>query len=286
MLGLIANRIQIRAQVAILLLLMGLVPTDLWAAEDAKPLFELGLGVGGVNQPYYPGTDDRRNVLFPVPLPIYRGKVFKSDSRGMRAEVVDEPRYRLSISADFNFAIDSDDIELRSGMDDIDTMLQVGPSLQVDLLQGLNNSVKLHLPVRLGMGIGSSGWSDDGMTFSPAISYHHRFQWQGVPWMASLQSGLMFGTEQFHDVYYTVADRYATEQRPAFSATGGYSGARVTASLRSRTNRRLIVLFARLDNLSGSEIEESPLVETRNGITLGFIYSRIVFRSKERAKRR
>lgn len=250
------------------------------SAATEKPLFELGLGVGALNQPYYPGTRDTRNVVFPAPLPVYRGRVFKSDSRGMRAQVVDEPRYRLAVSMDINLAIDSDDIDLRAGMEDIDTMLQVGPALEIDLFQGQHNQLKLNLPVRLNLGVSSRRWSDNGATFSPNISWHHRFDWQEIPWTANVSIGPQFGTSQFHDVYYSVANRDATEERPVYRATGGYSGSRFTASLRSRNERRLWVVFARYDWLAGAEFESSPLVEIDHGFTIGLIYSRFVFRSK------
>ena len=260
------------------ILVVFLMAKPSWA--EPKPLFELGLGLGGVNQPYYPGSSERRNLLFPAPVPVYRGKVFKSDSRGMRAEVVDEPRYRLEISADINFAIDSDDIRSRRGMDDIDTMFQIGPSFEIDLLEGNHSRVKLNLPLRFNMGISSQRLSDDGFTFSPNISLHQGFAWRDTPWLASLAVGPQFGTQQYHDVYYSVANRFATDERQAYRADGGYSGTRLAMSLRSRNSQRLWVWFLRYDHLDGAEFEASPLVDSSHGVSVGFIYSRFVYRSK------
>jgi len=280
------NRRQKRAPIGVLLskrwplwFVFSAALADCALAEE-KPLFELGMGVGGLNQPYYPGTKEKRNVLFPAPLPIYRGRIIKSDSRGVRAEVVNEPRYRLEFSVDLNFAIDSEDIDARAGMADIDTMFQIGPSLEIDLFKGERNRIKLNLPVRMNFGLSRNGLADDGMTFAPNLSFHHGFIMGDKPWLASLAVGPQFGTEQFHDVYYTVANRYATEDRPAYYAEGGFSGTRVSASLRSRNHKRLWVWFVRYDNLSGAEFEDSPLVETKDNVTVGFIYSKFVYRSK------
>lgn len=267
------------------LALVGCITPKIWAQETAKPLFEMGIGIGAVNQPFYPGSGQQRNIVFPAPVPIYRGKVFKSDSRGIRAEVVDEPRYRLDISADINFAINSDDIDAREGMADIDTMLQIGPSFQIDLYDGATNRIKLNLPLRFNLGVSWQGVSDSGFTFAPNVSFHHGFQWRETPWLASVSAGPQFGSQQFHDVYYHVADRYATAERAAYRADAGYSGSRITASIRSRTDQRLWVLFARYDHLSGAEFEDSPLVETNCGLSVGFIYSRFVFRSKTTVSR-
>ena len=264
---------------AIAVVVSFLLPGTEIAAEEL-PLFEMGMGLGGIHQPYYTGSKQNRDYVFPVPLPVYRGKFVKSDSRGVRAEVVDEERVKLDISVDFNLAFDSDDVDLREGMDDIDNMLQVGPSLQFLLMRGENNKIKLHLPVRLNLGVSLNDISDDGITFSPGLSYHHRFQFMDTPWTANLAVIPQFGTDQYHDVYYGVAQRFATETRAQYETESGYSGYRLTFSLRSRDRNRLLVWFMRYDNIDGAVFEDSPMVETNHGVSFGFIYSRFFYRSK------
>ena len=105
-----------------------------------KPLWELGLGAGVLTQSYYTGTKQQRNFAFPVVLPIYRGDIFKSDDKGARAQLFKNSTYQLDISADFNPAIDSDEVNLRKGMPDIGNLLEIGPSLKITLNQDKNGS--------------------------------------------------------------------------------------------------------------------------------------------------
>jgi len=123
-------------------------------AEDL-PLWELGLGIGALHQPYYIGTKQNRSFAFPVPVPVYRGSILKSDDQGVRAELLKSDRLRLDLSLDFNLAIDSDDVDLRAGMPDIDSRLQIGPSLEIKLAESDREQWLLNLPVRASIGVGS-----------------------------------------------------------------------------------------------------------------------------------
>ena len=67
-------------------------------------------------------------------------------------------------------------------------------------------------------------------------------------------------------------------ERPAFQATGGYSGTRLMATLGHNLTRNwLIGGFLRYDNLNGAAFEESPLVKTEHswmaGIALTWVFS-------------
>ena len=52
-------------------------------------------------------------------------------------------------------------------------------------------------------------------------------------------------------------------------------------TLISRTNKSWISLFARYDRFDDAVFNDSPLVERGWGLTLGFVYSRFTFRSKQ-----
>lgn len=256
------------------------------ASEESKPtlpLFELGLGVGGVSQPFYPGVSEQRNLAFPIPVPIYRGRTFKSDGRRVRAEVLGNARYELDVSTEFNLAVAADDVDLRKGMTDIGSLVQIGPALRINLWTSDQTQVKFNLPVRANIEIGGDrGFAERGFSIAPTISYRYEFEWLDAPWSANVALGPKFSSERFHDLYYGVSQPFAEENRAAFSVNGGYSGSRLSFSLRSRNKDRLWVWFLRYDNIAGSEFDDSPLVDTNDNVQVGFIYSRFVFRSKRR----
>ena len=252
---------------------------------DELPLWELGLGIGALHQPYYIGTKQNRTFAFPVPVPIYRGKVLKSDDEGMRAELLNNDRYKLDLSLDFNLAIDSDDVDLREGMPDVDSRLQIGPSLEINLAKGEHDQWLLNLPLRASIGIGSDGLDESGFTFAPNLTYFRDFDWGKNQWRAGMAIGPQFGTRDYQNLYYGVDQAFATDTRPAYQADSGYSGSRVLLSLRSNNKDRLWVWFVRYENISGASFEDSPLVETNDGLSVGFVFSKYLFKSKQTVRR-
>ncbi len=256
------------------------------APNDDKelPLWELGLGVGGLHQPYYVGTEQTRTFAFPVPVPVYRGDVLKSDDDGMRAELIKNSRFKLDLSLDFNLAVDSDDVDLRTGMNDIGSLLQVGPSLQFKIADNDDHQWLFNLPLRANLEF-QDGIDSAGYTFAPNLTYFNYFSWSGKPWRAGVALGPQFGSKDYQNTYYGVASEFATEARPEFSADSGYSGSRLLLSLRSKDKDRLWVWFLRYENISGASFEDSPLVETSRGLSVGVIYSRFLFKSKKTVRR-
>ncbi len=254
------------------------------SSQEQLPLWELGLGLGGLHQPYYVGTDQTRTFAFPVPVPVYRGRVFKSDDDGMRAELIKDQRFKLDLSLDFNLAVDSSDVDLRQGMDDIGSLLQIGPSLQFKLGGGAQDEWLLNLPVRANLEF-DDGIDGAGYTFAPNLTYFNHFTWRDKPWRAGVAIGPQFGSKDYQNTYYGVAPEFATPERPEFEADSGYSGSRLLLSLRSKDKDRLWVWFLRYENISGASFEDSPLVETSDGLSVGFIYSRFLFKSKQTVSR-
>lgn len=262
--------------------LLGLTFTQLCYAEEL-PLWEFGFGAGGLHLPYYSGTKDTRIFAFPVPLIVYRGDVFKSDDEGIRAQLSKTQRYKLDISLDFNPAVDSDEVELRQGLPDVDNLLQIGPSLEVTLSKRKQDALFLRLPVRSNLAIGGNSINQAGYTFSPNIAYIRHLSSGNTPWRTGLSVGPQFGDSDFHAIYYGVEQEFATTNRPEYNAGGGYSGARALLTLTSKSRKRLLAMFLRYDNISGATFDDSPLVETNHNVTFGFIYSHYLFKSKTTA---
>lgn len=250
---------------------------------DELPKWEFGFGLGGIHQSYYTGTKQTRNRIFPVPVFIYRGETLKSDDKGIRAQLFKDERYKLDMSFDYNLPIDSSDIDLRRGMDDINSLLQIGPSIEVLFKQTEQYRFKLDLPIRAVFEIGDGGVDQSGYNFSPRLAYTHYFP--NTSWRSSFSIAPQFGTRAYHDIYYSVDSNDALLTRPEYAASAGYSGSRFQFAATSKNKKRLIVLFMRYDNISGTAFDDSPLVETNENITLGFIYSHYFLKSKTKVNR-
>lgn len=250
------------------------------AAANNKPLWEIGVGAGGVSQSYYIGSNQQRNMAFPVIFPVYRGDFFKSDNNGLRAELIKNPLYKLDLSFDFNFAIKSDEIELRRGMSDIGNLLQVGPSLEITLKKDKSQWLQMNFPTRAAITIEDGSFDYSGYIFSPGLSYLRYFSIAKKPLRLGLYSELKFGSADYHDIYYGVDEQFATANRPRYMTSSGYSGYRLTASLTYKSKKQLFSLFTRYDNISDAVFNDSPLVETDDNFTTGFLFAYYIFKSK------
>lgn len=249
------------------------------AHAEERPVFELGLGLGVISQNYYPGTKDTRTFAFPAIIPVYRGETLKSDEEGVRAELKKNSRFRLDLSLEFNLGVNSEDVTLREGMPDINNLLQIGPSLQYAFARYDDTRWLVRLPFRAVVGFGEETEAA-GFTFGPDVTYLREMQFLGDPWRLGLSLGPQFGSSEYHDQYYGVNGEFATATRPAYAADGGLSAYRFLLTFTSKTPRRITSWFFRAENLSGSVVEDSPLVETDSSFTVGVIYSFLVYKSK------
>ncbi len=248
------------------------------ASAKELPLWEVGLGLGGLHQSYYTGTEQTRSYLFPVIIPVYRGDFLKSDDKGIRAQLFKDDRYKLDVSLDYSFPVDSDDIDLREGMPDIGSLIEIGPSLEVKLSESEIGTWFLKFPLRVVTEVDDREFDSAGYNFSPALSFEKKFS--GSSWKLGTSLSFKYGDEKYNSIYYTVDYQYAIESRPAYKAENGYAGARFQLALSSKTDHDLWVLFLRYDNIDGAVYDDSPLVETNENVTFGFIYSRYLFKSK------
>jgi outer membrane scaffolding protein for murein synthesis (MipA/OmpV family) len=116
-----------------------------------------------------------------------------------------------------------------------------------------------------------------GFVFSPHLSYTTRPLIAGVKWNLGAQAGPIFATGEFHQYFYGVDQSFASAERPAYSADGGYSGAYALMSLSRRFPRFWIGAFARFDMLKGAVFEDSPLVRRdyafMAGVALAWVFA-------------
>jgi outer membrane scaffolding protein for murein synthesis (MipA/OmpV family) len=238
------------------------------AIARESPLWEAGLGVFPSTYPAYRGSDDQQYYLLPFPYLVYRGEYLKIDRDGMRARLFDTDRVEINISVNGAIPVKSDESDVRKGMPDLDPTFEIGPSLNVVLARpSRKHTLKLKLPVRSVIATDLSSTEQAGWIFNPHLNLDSKDVFGG--WNTSLSLGPLFGNRKYHAYYYEVPSKYATASRPAYSASGGYSGTLAVASMSRRFNRIWMGGFIRYDNLSGAKFNDSPLVETDHSIMAG-----------------
>ncbi len=249
------------------------------------PLWEVGIGPSVISLPYYRGAASNNTVALPFLYPVYRGERFRVDDKGVRGKIFHTDRVRLDISADANTPGDSDDIEGRDGMSDLDPTVQVGPSLEVKLWEKAQDRQRLtlNLPVR-GVFALDSGLDSIGYTFSPHLTWNRNVELFSRQWRLGVSGGFQFGSRDYHDYYYSVAPEFARAGRAAYSANSGYGGTRFTVSLVSRNRNNFFSVFARYDRLDNAEFEDSPLKFRDDGLTVGFAFAWFLWQSDRTVK--
>jgi outer membrane scaffolding protein for murein synthesis (MipA/OmpV family) len=242
-------------------------------AEESKPLWELGVGLVGLNFPDYRGSKHQRNYLLPLPYLIYRGERLKVNREGLRGLLYDSEHIKLDISLDGGVPVESDDNTVRGGMPDLDPMFEIGPSLKILLAKNATSKLSLRLPVRAAFATDFTYIDHEGWLFHPQLGLD-AFVDTTRHWKFGIAVGPLYASRDYHDYYYGVAHAYA--------AKGGYSGTRLAMSLSWQRDRLQFGAFLRYDDLHGTAFEDSPLLEQDHSFMAGFAIGWVLVRSQRR----
>jgi len=239
-----------------------------FAAE--KPLWELGVGMSGLSFPDYRGSDESSLYAVPFPYLVYRGTFLKADRNGIRGTFFDSDRIELNLSVGASLPVNSDDNPARQGMPDLQPTLEIGPSLDLNLWRTPDQRYKLdlRLPVRTAVTV-KEGVDDIGWVFSPRLNLDITDVEGLAGWNLGLLAGPMVGSQRNHEYFYSVAPQYATAERPAFDAKGGYAGSQFLMSVSKRYPKYWLGAFVRWDSLKGAAFDDSPLVKSENYFAAG-----------------
>jgi outer membrane protein len=245
-----------------------------------RPLWELGLGVAGLRLPDYPGSDQSRYYLLPLPYIVYRGTWLKADRDGARALLFDSQRIKVDVSVAASTPTRSNGNEAREGMPNLAGTFELGPNLNLTLAASRQARWKLdlRLPLRAAVTIERSP-TFVGTTFSPNLNLD--IAGIGGGWNLGMLTGPVFADHKFHRHYYGVDAADATPDRPAYRAQGGYAGWRALAATSRRFGNAWVGAFVRYDNLRGAAFEASPLLRRTSAVTFGVGASWILATSSE-----
>jgi MipA family protein len=235
-------------------------------ARVQRPLWEIGAGVAALRFPDYRGSDESGGYLLPLPYVAYRGKFLKADREGARAVLVDVERFEVEMSVSASVPTRSRNNAARSGMPDLPASFEVGPKLNISLWRVPDRGMKLELrmPLRTVVTVESSPHSV-GTTFEPSLNFDVVRERMNV----GMTVGPLFGDRRRHAHIYGVDPEFATPERPAYRASGGYAGWQALASTSRRFEDTWIGAFVRYDNLRGAVFADSPLVRRDHAFTVG-----------------
>lgn len=262
------------------MLLAALASGSVQAAQE--PLWEAGVGVAAIDFPDYRGADERHSYVLPLPYLVYRGDILKADRDGARGQFFRNDRLDLHLSLNGSIPVDSSDNSARRDMPDLDPTLEIGPNLVVKMLRDREHDVEvdLRLPVRAVFATDFTYVRDVGWVFQPSVSVDFHDTWLGEGWNTGFSLGPLFGNRRYHNYFYEVAPAFATPQRPAFEAAGGYAGMQVIATVSRHFEKFWFGAFVRADTLSGAAFEDSPLIRQNESYAVGFAVTWALWKSE------
>jgi outer membrane protein len=241
-------------------------PTD--AEQEMEPLWEVRLAAFTRYGPSYPASEDSQFNIVPAPFPIYRGRFLRvgdDSEKPVRGRVFRRDRIKLDLDFAMTFGSDSDDIDARKGMPDLDIMLEVGPELELEFTESTRKGAHIFLALPLRAATSFDGFNPDyrGMVFAPEVRYRRSFEKSRSKYTLpelKLRVTPTWASNRDMDYFYKVQEEFATETRDAFDAKGGYIGTEFSASMKYPLSDKLELWGGvTLGYHGGAKNEDSPL---------------------------
>lgn len=236
-----------------------------------RPKWEIGLAGGAGWQHHYPGAEQGGGAAVAFPYLVYRSERLRLGQGGLiSGRFLKNERLEFTASIGGSLPSHSKDNRAREGMPDLGTLFEIGPQLVVTL--GGEPGVdkwSLRLPLRAVLSTDFSRVDYRGLLFQPRLAYR-RENLGGSDLAATISAGPIFAGEQLMDFFYGVPAAYATPDRPAYEAQGGYMGTDLSLGLSYRpTPRWRFFIGGEATFLEGATNTESPLLRQRINYSLG-----------------
>ncbi|HUO83088.1 MAG TPA: MipA/OmpV family protein [Gammaproteobacteria bacterium] len=249
------------------------------------PLWELGVGAGGNYGAAYPASDEERFKGLPFPVVIYRGDLLRIGGDDLVAgRLFRNRRFELDVSAGGSFNTDSEDVEIREGMPDLDYLFELGPELEIRLddFSDPSRKLKLELPVRAAFSSDFTNVHARGMLFAPQLELE-QYAFLGTPYQVDYSITPIFASEKFHDYFYEVSPELAGPGRPAFDAGGGYLGTELGVGVRRYSGPYQFFFGGNVTAHQGAANADSPLYRRDFTFSVYAAFVRLLWSSERRA---
>jgi len=245
-----------------------------------RPRWEFGVGGGYVAGQDYPASSDPNSRSLALPFFIYRSAVFRVGGGGVRAVAIERPRVRLDLSVGGSLSASSEDNGSRAGMPDLDFLFELGPQLEVSLIDrpaGSGGRLQVEFATKLRAVVSTDfrGVRAQGFVAEAGVDVARR---RVLGSRLDLVAGfdVTFADERLQDYFYEVDPAFATPARAAHDARAGYLGSELSLGVAIRARRDVRVFAgARTGLYAGAANEDSPLFETTSstGVALGIVWT-------------
>jgi outer membrane scaffolding protein for murein synthesis (MipA/OmpV family) len=254
--------------------------------EDAAalPLWEAGLGLGGLAAPAYPGSATTRTYLAPWPYLVYRGERLKANREGLGFGLFASRHAKLDLSFSGTLPVRSQGTA-REGMPDLSLAVEAGVVLKLAMLDDGASHLSARLAVRHASGVKRGGLQNVGWIADPTLRWTQPMQLWGQPVDWGLDLTAKFQDRRYNNFYYQVTAEQVTPTRSAYSSGGGYAGSTLNTGWLVRRGPLGVGAFVGLSNVSGARFAASPLVEKELNLYGGLTLFWVLGQSSDRVPR-
>jgi len=254
--------------------------TEKVAQEDQPGVWGLRLVAFAQNFPAYPSSSEQNFTALPIPYPVYSGKIFSFGQdldEIANGQLVGTDRFNLSVGLSASFPESSDNLDVRTGMPDLDFLVEAGPEVNVALRGGAKDDreLLLSLQVRAAVSFDDLDATGRGFVFNPELEYLAR-DFLDEKTELRFRVAPTWGSSDYTDFFYGVAPEYATPTRPAYEAASGYVNTEFLVGLNRKISDRLEFRGSiRLWVNKGSANDASPLYQNDydHGIRLALFWT-------------
>lgn len=230
------------------------------AQDGSKPLWEYGIGLMHGRLEQYPSSDQYLNATLPFPTFQYRGEILRADDQeGARAYLVKDHLYSLELTGGGTPPVRSDRNDARQGMENIPTIVVLGPQVVFKLAPGLELKFSALQATSTDLVLTKFA----GQVYESKIDYR---------WSTGYRHGgrarLTFSaaSKQYLDHFYQVDSSETWMDRPAYDAQAGYHSTEFTYFHTYDVEKTTIFAGFTANEYSWSANKESPLFRTRQSL--------------------
>jgi outer membrane protein len=255
------------------------------SAKAQPALWEMALAGYSRYGPAYPASEDYQLDVVPLPFPIYRGKFLRvgdDKDKPVRTRIFRRDRIKLDLDFGLNLPVDSEDIDVREDMPDLDLLLEVGPELEFQFVENLPGDFFLALQTRAALSFDGLDTTWRGMVYSTEFKYVLPFNRDKTK--VNMRLTPEIASNDYMDFFYGVAPEFATANRPTYKASGGYLGTRLRFTIGHEISKKFeIRTGVRVGFYQGAKNEDSPLFTADNTGEVFFAFLWKFWESKRRA---
>ena len=242
------------------------------ALADEDPVVEsltLGGGAASFTRPEYLGSKDDSTLAVPAPYIDYYSRKLELSREGLLVKLLEHEHLHLRVSGSGTLPGGDTQDGVREGMPELLPTFGLGPSLDGDFASSEDVQWKLRVPVRGVVASDLGRFDFIGWETSPNLSVRRKSTHGALQLSMAASLGPVFATGKHHRYYYEVKSEFATPTRPAYDVSGGYSGTRLSLSAGISKGQWFLGIATGYDDLDGATFDDSPLVQTGHGLTVG-----------------